>query len=207
MIASLQGVLEHKDGSHAVINVGGVGFLCLMSASSLVGLGKVGSVVRVETLLQLRTDALTLYGFASTEERTLFESLTSVSSVGGRLALAILSAYSPTELTGIIQSGDTARLTAVSGIGKKTAQRVILELQGSLESLAGGGAAAVLEGDSAKAEAMLALEAMGFSHAEIVLAVSAIKDHAGGNAQGGGSGTQGEGNVSELIRQALKRLG
>ncbi|MCL2806968.1 MAG: Holliday junction branch migration protein RuvA [Coriobacteriia bacterium] len=198
MIASLTGILEHKDGAGAVINVGGVGYLCLMSTSSLLGLGLVGSVVRVETLLLMKNDALALYGFASVEERTLFESLTSVSGVGAKFALAILSAYAPSELTMIIQTSDATRLCAVSGIGKKTAQRIILELQGSLVALGNGTGVHTPEAGSAEAEAILALEAMGFSASEIALAL-----HGGDDEVDQGE----ESNISDLIRLALKKLG
>ena len=198
MIASLVGVVEHKDSSGAVINVGGVGFHCLMSTNSLMTLGVVGSVVRVETLLLMKNETLSLYGFASVEERALFESLTSVSGVGAKFALAILSAYAPAELTKIIQSSDDTRLTTVSGIGKKTAQRIILELQGSLDALVGfRGTQAPAEG-SAEAEVVLALEAMGFSRSEIALALSGSSDEAAEDE---------ELNPSDLIRNALKKLG
>jgi Holliday junction DNA helicase RuvA len=198
MIASLTGVLEHKEGSSAVINVGGVGFLCQMSTSSLIALGRVGSVVRAETLLLIKNEIPVLYGFASSEERKLFESLTSVSGVGAKYALAILSTYSPAELTGILQASDTTRLSAVSGIGKKTAQRIILELQGSLDLLAGITGVEAFAPDSVEAEAALALEAMGFSPPEIARAFAggadeAPLDHAA--------------TASDLIRQALKKLG
>ena len=203
MIASLNGVLERKDSSSAVINVGGVGFQCLMSTSSLMSLGNTGSAVRVETLLQFKNDALSLYGFASDEERALFESLTSVSGVGAKFALAILSTYAPSELTTIIQTSDATRLTAVSGIGKKTAQRIILELQGSLVSSADlAGATAIAEEGSPEAEAALALEAMGFSSAEIASALAEVKETASS-----GKGKSGNANTSEIVRLALKKLG
>ncbi|MDR2036219.1 MAG: Holliday junction branch migration protein RuvA [Coriobacteriales bacterium] len=198
MIASLTGVLEQRDNNAAIINVGGVGFLCLMSTSSLMALGSVGSTVRVETLLLMKNDALALYGFAGAEERALFESLTSVSGVGAKYALAILSAYAPTELTNIIQTGDATRLTAVSGIGKKTAQRIILELKGSLDTLAGLTGAETPEAGSAEAEAALALQAMGFSAAEIALAFA-------GNEEANAPDEQR--SASDLIRLALKKLG
>jgi len=199
MIESLTGILERKDETSAVINVGGVGFCCLMSIRSLMTLGKAGSEVRVETLLFMKNEALTLYGFASTEERRLFESLTSVSGVGAKYALAILSAYDPAELTRILQSSDTVRLTAVSGIGKKTAQRIILELQGSLDSLISLTGQAAPAAGSAEAEVVLALEAMGFSSAEIALALSA-----GDDAE---EALDSDVDTSELFRLALKRLG
>ena len=200
MIASLTGVLEHKEGSGAVINVGGVGYLCLMSMNSLATLGSVGSLVRVETLLLMKNDALTLYGFASAEERALFESLISVSGVGAKFALAILSAYAPDELTRIIQASDTVRLTAVSGIGKKTAQRIILELQGSLDTLVGLTGGGAPEAGSARAEAILALEAMGFTSAEIALV---LLDNGNEDA----ALPDDESDTSDLIRLALKKLG
>ncbi len=199
MIASLQGVLEHKDNASAVIVVSGVGYRCLMSTSSLLSLGKVGSTVRVETLMQVRADAITLFGFASFEERALFESLTSVSGVGAKYALAILSAYAPAELTRILQTSDTARLTAVSGIGKKTAQRIILELQGSLDTLAGITGVGAAEEGSVEAEAGLALEAMGFSSAEIARALADVTSSAQDTAPAV--------DASTLVRLALKRLG
>jgi len=161
-------------------------------------LGSVGSVVRIETLLLIKNEALSLYGFASAEERSLFESLTSVSGVGAKYALAILSAFAPAELTKIIQSSDATRLTTVSGIGKKTAQRIILELQGSLDALVGFGAKEAPVEGSAEAEVVLALEAMGFSRSEIALALS------------GDDGEDIEGeeiDASELVRLALKKLG
>jgi Holliday junction DNA helicase RuvA len=223
MIASLSGVLEHKDGSSAIINVGGVGFACLMSTSSLIALGSVGSAVRAETLLLFKNDTLSLYGFASAEERTLFESLISVSGVGAKYALAILSAYAPAELTQIIQTGDAARLTAVSGIGKKTAQRILLELKGSLDALLDGGGAVAAPAGSAEAEAALALEAMGFSPSEIALALSGAvqqgevrsdgssADPSTGASQAGLTAASDSSaralDASELIRLALKRLG
>lgn len=198
MIASLSGILAHKDGSRAVINVGGVGFLCLMSTHTLASLGSVGNVVRVETLLLFKNDTLSLYGFASAEERTLFESLTSVSGVGAKFALAILSAYAPAELTKILQTSDAARLTAVSGIGKKTAQRIILELQGSLDALIGLGGVPAPEEGSTEAEVVLALEAMGFSSSEIALALADDEELPAGNE---------DGDVARIIRTALKKLG
>ena len=198
MIASLTGVLEHKSASSAIITVSGVGFECQMSSNSLMALGGVGSVARIETLLLMKNEALTLYGFTSAEERTLFESLTSVSGVGAKFALAILSAYAPAELTKIIQSSDDTRLTAVPGIGKKTAQRIILELQGSLDALMGFTGKGAPEEGSAEAEVVLALEAMGFSRSEIVLALSGDDDEAEADE---------DADASDLIRLALRKLG
>lgn len=205
MIASLTGVLDQKDSNGAIINVGGVGYRCLMSTNSLLALGAVGSVARVETLLLLKNETLVLYGFGSVEERTLFESLTSVSGVGAKYALAILSAYTPAELTQILQANDATRLTAVSGIGKKTAQRIILELQGSLDDLLGLTGAAAPAAGSAEAEAVLALAAMGFSSAEIARALSSSDDSDA--AGGAGAGSDATRTASDIIRLALRKLG
>lgn len=199
MIASLDGILERKDSSCAVINVGGIGFECLMSMNSLLALGNVGSMVRVETLLLFKNDALSLYGFSSPEERTLFESLTSVSGVGAKFALAILSTYPPTELTSILQTSDIVRLTEVSGVGKKTAQRIILELQGSLDSLMDVvGIVQNAAPGSAESEAMLALEVMGFSAPEISEAMASVVAEAPSDKDMA---------ASEMVRLALKQLG
>lgn len=197
MIASLQGVLDLKDSAGAVINVGGVGYRCLMSTNSLHALGKTGSTVHVETLMQIKNEVIALYGFASPEERSLFESLTSVSGVGAKFALAILSAYSSSEVTKILQSGDTKRLTAVSGIGKKTAQRIILELQGSLDALVDASATLSPEAGSPEAEAVLALEAMGFSSEEISLVLTTEDADEVGT----------ELSASDMVRLALKKMG
>lgn len=198
MIASLRGVLEHKDSSSAVINVGGVGYRCLMSTSSLTALGDIGSTVHVVTSLSLRSDALTLFGFTSIEEQTLFENLRSVSGVGAKSALAVLSTYAPVELSKIIQAGDTTRLTAAPGIGKKTAGRIILELQGSLTSFPMEKGAAAATTTSSEAEAALALETMGFLPTEIALALSAVAADANTPNK--------DIDASEMVRRALKRL-
>jgi Holliday junction DNA helicase RuvA len=192
MIASLTGVLEYRDEQRAVLNVHGVGFVLLMSTHTLAALGELGREVKVLTLMHVRDDNVLLYGFRDSEERILFEKLTSVSGVGPRFALAALSAFSPADLAGIISAGDTNRLTTVSGIGKKTAQRIILELKGSMdlsEAEAGDGAA----GAGQIADASAALMQMGFSSAEINVAMK---------------GFDGEkDDTGAMVRYALKRLG
>ncbi|MDR3135886.1 MAG: Holliday junction branch migration protein RuvA [Coriobacteriales bacterium] len=191
MIASIQGELIARDENSAVVDVGGVGFLLLMPTGALAGLGAIGSLVQVPTLLQVRADSLTLYGFGSVAERQLFEQLTSVSGVGAKYALAILSAYAPSELTAIIAGGDSARLTQVSGIGKKTAQRIILELKGVITDEFGSKDGPVTNG--VYVEAMAALEAMGFSATEAKNALAA----AGGDPEDTGA----------AVRAALRYLG
>ncbi|MDR2673282.1 MAG: Holliday junction branch migration protein RuvA [Coriobacteriales bacterium] len=175
MIASLTGVLASRAEDRAVIDVGGVGFALQMSTGSLASLGEIGTTVRVETHMQVRADSITLFGFASSQERTVFERLTSVSGVGAKYALAILSAYTPGVLARIIGGSDVAGLSQVSGIGKKTAQRIILELKGNLDDLLKdlGENRAATDGYG---EAIAALTSIGFSTDE---ATSALADYDG----------------------------
>jgi Holliday junction DNA helicase RuvA len=131
MISRLRGTVAARTTAGLVLDVGGVGYL--LAATPRVT-ARVGEEATVETYLVVREDALQLYGFASTEERELFELLLGVSSVGPKVALAIVSGSTPAELRRAIARDDTARFEAIPGIGRKTAQRVILELK---EKLAG----------------------------------------------------------------------
>lgn len=193
MIAFLKGRLAAKIESSVVIDVGGVGYAVGMSAHSLSSMPAVGEPVQVYTYLLVREDALTLYGFANMAEKALFERLISVSGVGPKVALAALSSYTTEALSNAIIASDTTAVSRIPGIGKKTAQRIILELQGTLESasqqqddlFAAGNAQAV----KAATEDLLA---MGFSSAE---AEVALKGAAAGADE------------AALLQYALKRLG
>src|SRR3569833_2572028 len=132
MIARLTGTLAETTAEGAVIDVAGVGYQLLCSARTLDALGPVGGDVLVLTELQAREDAWTLFGFGSREERDTFRALTSVQGVGGRLALAILSALSPDELSRAISQGDKAMIGRANGVGPKLAARIANELQGKL---------------------------------------------------------------------------
>jgi len=169
MIASLKGVLEGRGPGWALIRVGGVGFQVHIPASSLARLGKVGNEVELHTHLYLREEVLALYGFATAEELGLFQSLIGVRGVGPKLALTLLSALPPDRLTLAIASGDEDMLTQVPGIGKKTAQRLILELKGKLEKLVSP--VPVSEGD---AEVLSALTNLGYTLAEATRALSSL---------------------------------
>jgi holliday junction DNA helicase RuvA len=141
MISQLRGraVARRPDG--LVLDVNGVGYLVAATPSALRRADGAGEVV-LETYLHVREDALQLYGFADSAERELFEHLLSVSGVGPKVALAIVSGSSPVELRRAIVLEDTARFEAIPGIGKKTAQRVVLELKekvGGAEQASGGG--------------------------------------------------------------------
>jgi holliday junction DNA helicase RuvA len=126
MISRLRGTVAARSTAGLVLDVGGVGYL--LAATPRV-IARVGEEATVETYLVVREDALQLYGFASTDERELFELLLGVSGVGPKVALAIVSGSTPVELRRAIARDDTARFEAIPGIGRKTAQRVILELK------------------------------------------------------------------------------
>ncbi len=129
MIALLRGEVAVRRADHVVILSAGVGYRAAVSAQTLAHVPAVGDEVTLHTHLIVRDDALTLYGFASEQERDLFLMLLSVQAVGPKVALAVLSAGAPRELLGVLAAGDAARLQAVPGIGKRTAERIIVELR------------------------------------------------------------------------------
>jgi len=139
MISRLRGMVVARHGAALVVEVGGVGYQ--VAATPRVP-ARIGAEVVVETYLHVREDALQLYGFASADERELFELLLGVSGVGPKVALAIVSGSPPAELRRAIAREDTARFEAIPGIGRKTAQRVVLELKGAVSAVpeAAGGA-------------------------------------------------------------------
>lgn len=172
MIASLRGVLQELGTDHAVVDVHGVGFLVMAPRPVLRDLGAVGTTVALMTSLQVREDALTLYGFADAEQRRLFETLIGVSGVGPKVALALLSSLDAAALRTAIATGDLARLARVPGIGKKTAERLVLELRGKLDPAS----PSVAPSATAALDAELAglLVSLGFSQAEAAMAVASL---------------------------------
>ncbi|NWF81234.1 MAG: Holliday junction branch migration protein RuvA [Chloroflexi bacterium] len=176
MIASLRGTLLHIGADHLVVETGGIGFMVFAPRPVLGAAGAVGDQVFLYTLLIVREDALSLYGFASVEQRALFESLLSVSGVGPRVALSLLSAGELDEIRAAIAHGDTARLARVPGIGKKTAERLVLELKGKLElkglPLPAAGATGVVH--AANSELAELLVSLGYSSAEAASAIAAL---------------------------------
>jgi Holliday junction DNA helicase RuvA len=129
MIAQLTGTLVEKGIDHVVVDVGGVGLRVTVSLQTLAELPAAASAVRLLTYLLVREDALTLYGFAVEHERTAFELCLGVQQVGPKLAMSILSTLSPEELAAAVRAGDHARLQRIPGVGKKTAERLALELR------------------------------------------------------------------------------
>ena len=142
MIARLSGTLAELNADSAVIDVAGVGYLVHLSGKTLAAIGSVGSEVTLTTELQVREDAWTLFGFGSPAERDSFRALTSIQGVGGRLALAILSALSPDELARAVAHEDKAMIGRANGVGPKLAARIANELQGKLGVTSIGGAPA-----------------------------------------------------------------
>ena len=132
MIAFLDGELLEKNVGRVVLNVGGVGYELAVPTSVLARLPAVGERARLHTRMVVREDSMTLYGFASTDERELFDLLTGVTGVGPKVGLAFLSALQPDALRRAVVAGDADTLTVVPGVGKKVAQRVVLDLRDKL---------------------------------------------------------------------------
>jgi holliday junction DNA helicase RuvA len=192
LIARLSGILVETSSDGAVIDVGGVGYLVNLSGRTMSAIGPVGGEVVILTELQVREDAWTLFGFGSAAERDSFRALTSVQGVGGKVALAILSALSPDELARAVAQEDKAMIGRANGVGPKLAARIANELQGKLGVTAIGGAPAPRAG--AAADALSALANLGFKPAEASAAVNAAQDELGADA-----------GLDALVRLALRK--
>lgn len=191
MIASLKGRLTLRSPPFLVVEVNGIGYELEAPLSVFDTLPETGGAVELLTHLVVREDAHTLYGFAQEADRRLFRELLKVSGIGPRLALAILSGVSGDDFALMIESGDTLALTRLPGIGRKTAERIVLEMRGRLEGLATGAAGAGGEAADPPAEARAALVALGYSPAEALRLVRELAT----------SGLAAE----EIIRQALRK--
>ena len=197
MIAKLKGILDETGADWAVIDVGGVGYLVFCSAKTLTALGERGADCTVFTDLQVSETDLRLLGFADAAERDWFRMLTGVQGVGSKVALAILSALSPGELRDACAAGDAASVARAQGVGPKLASRIVNELRDKAGALPGcgvaGAAPAPLAG-SASADAVSALQNLGFKPAVAASAVARAQAELGEGASEG-----------ELIRVALRR--
>ena len=186
MIAFLEGEIVERSGNRVVLDVDGVGYDLAVPTSTVAKLPPVGRRARIHTRLVVRDDALVLYGFASADERVSFDLLTTVTGVSPKVALAFLSTLTPEALRRAVAAGDVAALTVVPGVGKKVAQRVVLDLKDRL-----GGADVLAEGPlSDVREALLQL---GLSPQEASEAINALPAH--------------DGSAEELLREALRRVG
>jgi Holliday junction DNA helicase RuvA len=132
VIAHLRGRILEKQPNRIVVDVGGVGYDVAVPLSTFYGLGEAGAEIVLRIHTHVREEAISLYGFGSRLEQELFERLISISGIGPKVALAVLSGIEPTELIRAIQRGDLVRLTAIPGVGKKTAERIVLELKDRL---------------------------------------------------------------------------
>jgi len=188
VIAFLEGTVAEKAADRVVLLTGGVGYEVLVPAQSLARLPPPGRSARVYTRLQLREDAMVLFGFASPDERSAFDLLVTVSGVGPKMALAVLSLLSPEALRRAVATGDVDALTLVPGIGKKVAGRILLDLKDRL------GVGGDLAPSGPLAEVREALLALGLSAQEAREALAAL-------------GPDGERPVEELLRDALRNVG
>ena len=195
MIARLSGVLTEIAGDHAVLDVGGVGYLVLASARTLTAIGDVGGQVMLFTELQVREDAMTLFGFGSSGERDWFRLLTGVQGVGGKVALNILSALDASELSRAVSTGDKAMVARANGVGPKLAQRIVMELKDKIGGVAIGPAGSTPTAPAGHAaDAVSALTGLGFKPGEAGAAVAAAEAELGDGA-----------GLDALVRLALKK--
>lgn len=197
MFYSLTGQLTYTDTGFAVVDCGGVGFKCAVSLNTLGRLPKLGSAVTLYTHLNVREDALDLFGFYDMAELDMFKLVTSVSGVGPKVAMSILSDFTPDKLCLLIASGDAKSITRAQGVGPKVAQRIVLELKdkvGATFAAESEEVAAVTAAGASQnaADAVEALVSLGFTQGEAALAVGRLDSTL---------------PVEELIRQALKALG
>lgn len=197
MLYNINGVLTVTDVNYIVVECGGVGFKCFTTLNTVKNIGRVGDKVNVFTYLSVREDALDLYGFSTVEELESFKLLITVSGIGPKAAVSILSELSPDRLAVCIASGDSKAIMRAQGVGKKTAERVVLELKDKMGSIslssnsqAVANAASASE-NSVSAEAVEALVALGFSQTDASVAVGAMDKSL---------------SVDEMIRLGLKQL-
>jgi Holliday junction DNA helicase RuvA len=208
MIAHVTGTVAALAPDAAVIEVGGVGLQVQCAPGTIAGL-RHGERARVATSLVVREDSLTLYGFATDDERNTFELLQTASGVGPRLALAILGVLSPEALRRAVAAEDLAALTSVPGIGRKGAQRIVLELAGRLgapgeiSTLPGPGLAATVPA-AWRDQVRAGLVSLGWQTREADQAIAAIEPEL---AAGDGDGAQVAVEVSVALRAALRVLG
>lgn len=197
MIATLNGKLIIKELNYVVVECGGVGMKCFVTQNTHATIGNIGDIVFLHTYLSVREDALDLYGFSEAQELEVFKLITSVSGVGSKIGLAILSEFTADKIMLYIASGDAKSLTAASGVGIKLAQRIVLELKDKVGSISVGdlsfdvktvGKATV---NSASKEAIEALVSLGYTQSEASLAVGRLDQSL---------------DTNELIKQALKSL-
>lgn len=196
MFAYIKGILETKTNSYVVVETGGVGYKIFMSLKAIENLGEIGNNVKVYTYYYVREDNISLYGFISNEELRMFELLLSVSGIGAKSAIAILSEISPSSFALAVISDDVSKLVKIPGIGKKTAARMVLELKDKLkteEAIEEDEEIKVaIKEDNKNSEVIAALQVLGYSRKEIDKALEKLDIDSLG--------------LEEAIKQALKLL-
>ena len=184
MLAYIKGILEIKTKGYIVVEAGGLGYKIFMPESTIANTGNIGDKVQIYTFMRVREDDVSLYGFLTNEELRMFELLLSVSGIGAKGALGILSNITPSQFALAVISNDVAILKKVPGIGPKTAQRAILELKDKLKkeqeiSIAEGQETSIIEQvikeDEKVSEAISALQVLGYSKREIIEALQTIE--------------------------------
>lgn len=197
MIATLNGKLIIKELNYVVVECGGVGIKCFVTQHTHSTVGNIGDNIFLYTYLVVREDALDLYGFSDNSELEVFKLITSVSGVGSKIGLAILSEFTADKIMLYIASGDAKSLTAASGVGIKLAQRIVLELKDKVGSVSLGDASIDVKSvgnataNSSSKEAIEALVSLGYTQSEASLAVGRLDQSL---------------DTNELIKQALKLL-
>ena len=200
MIAHLRGSILEKHPNRIVIDVNGVGYDVFVPLSTFYGLGEPGAAIALRIHTHVREDALLLYGFATLLEQELFERLIGVSGIGAKVALAVLSGIEPQDLIRAIEHGDLARLTAIPGVGKKTSERIVLELKDRLPRspvTAAADAAAAPAAPTLRDDVVSALVNLGYHRPLAEKAAEAAIKTIGSSADAG---------FERLLRQALREV-
>lgn len=201
MIAFLSGKLLEKEANSVIVDVGGVGYEVIIPLSTFYELGEVGSDVQLRIFTHVREDTLQLFGFKTARERDLYLKLISVQGIGAKSGITMLSGMSADEIVAAIRTDNLARLTAIPGVGKKTAERLVIELRDKLGELSAGAAVgaaassgAAVRADEAFDDALSALVNLGYQRSAAEKALQQVMK---------------EGkdlSVQKLLRQALQRL-
>jgi len=197
VIAFLRGRVLDKQPNRIIVDVGGVGYEVLIPLSTFYDVGGEGADISLRIHTHIREDTLQLYGFLTDLERQLFERLIGISGIGPKLAIAVLSGMDSRELIAAVQRGDVARLTGIPGIGRKTAERIVLELKDRLAQLAVAPVeetAAVSTDDRLKADLLSALQNLGYHRPQAERAIDAALAGAG------------DGGFEHALRGALREL-
>jgi Holliday junction DNA helicase RuvA len=198
MIARLRGAVAAIGEDHAVIDVGGVGYLVILSPATLQRLPRVGEVVELHTELQVREDDMSLFGFLDAADRSWFRLLQTVQGVGARVALSLLGTLRPTELANAIAAGDRAALTRANGVGSRLAARIVGELKdrvGALPQVAGAEPVTMMTPAGAAGDALSALLHLGYARVDAFAAIARVQGRLGPDVP-----------LDLLVREGLKEL-